>query len=329
MEDIPRFIVGLPRAGSTWLCRTLNCHQDIFAFGETMYWGKRYTYPNSLGQYNYASLQKVFNNLTSIDYETTVGIQGYGSSKYVNRNDIAEIVESAISHVDMPTDPGTFFNTFCSLLANLEQKKYWIEKTPHHLHYCDRILKFLPNARFLVLLREPYSFLLSYKHQKGHRNTAESQKRFKDRYHPIGSALVWKETCNKAYQLLRDNPDNCMVIDYAKLFSDTDSVLGRILNFFQIGGDDLTVVADPLFSSFNKETKPKLQARDIFWMNLIAGSQIIKLGYPIERARFNIADIIDIAGSVWDIPFWIFRMIKDTQGICGESTLKYLLKYLH
>lgn len=282
MEEIPRFIVGLPRAGSTWLCRTLNCHQDIFAFGETMYWGKRYTYPNSLGQYNYASLRKVFNNLTSIDYETTVGIQGYGNSQYLNRDRIVEILTTVLTNIDLPTAPGTFFNDFCSLMAEAEQKKFWIEKTPHHIHYYDRILNFLSNAHFIVLLREPYSFILSYKHQKGHKNTVESRKRFKDRYHPIGCALVWKRTCNKAHQLLKKHPENCLIVDYSELFSDTDNVLRKILSFLHISSDNLIADGDPLFSSFDSGKKPKLQARDIFWMNLIAGPEIRRMGYKIE-----------------------------------------------
>jgi hypothetical protein len=38
---IPRFIVGLPRAGTTWMCRSLNEHPDAVAFGDTMFWGDK------------------------------------------------------------------------------------------------------------------------------------------------------------------------------------------------------------------------------------------------------------------------------------------------
>ena len=327
-KDLPRFIVGLPRSGSTWLSRSLNKHQGLFVFGETMYWGKRYISPNDLEEYHKDSLDKVVKNLVSIDFETTVGVKGTEGSKFVNLKDIPNIVNSTIQETDLPINPGDFFSLFCSAMARAERKTGWIEKTPHHIHYIDRIMHFLPKSRFVILLRDPYSFLLSYKHQKGHKNTEESRKRFADRYHPLGCAFVWRKTVEEAQESIQKYPTSCMLLDHSELLLEPNEVLQEILDFFQAERENIKGIDGSVFSSFDKEQKPKMSASDIFWMNLIAGPEIKRCGYSMRKKSWNIGNIIDIISSFVDIPFWIIRIIKDTRKVSGKSTFDYLASFI-
>ena len=69
-----------------------------------------------------------------------------------------------------------------------------VEKTPHHVRHVDRIRRHVPDARFVIMIRGPEEFLLSYKH-KGDTKPDEIRAWADLRWQSVGGACCGAPTC--------------------------------------------------------------------------------------------------------------------------------------
>ena len=60
----PHFVVGMPRAGTTFLVRSLNQHPRVVSFGESRFWGNDWVEPGPDG-YDRAQLETVIERLAA------------------------------------------------------------------------------------------------------------------------------------------------------------------------------------------------------------------------------------------------------------------------
>ena len=323
---IPRFIVGMPRASTTWLCRSLNEHKDITGFGETMFWGKSFIPANDQGFYDQASLHRVKASLLTKPFESTLAFPGPGGLKQINRKNIKAVIDEAFQDANVKPTPAEIFLKLSKAIARKEGKQHWVEKTPHHLLYTDRILKHFPSALFVVVIREPYSFMLSYKHQKGHENSSASRQRFSNRYHPLGCALVWRKSWLAAQKLKRERPEQTFFVRMEEVKNNPTEVTQNVQNFFQIPEDPAVLnVSSKVNSAFADEPKPELTASDIAWMNFVAGKAIVSAGYrTLPWPGFSLA----LIKSVFDLPGWVLRWLRDTRLTTEDSVIQHLWRWL-
>ena len=149
---MPRFIVGMPRAGSTWLMRTLNQHVDTAVFGETAFWGRSFIPPDVDQKYGSDRLKHVIEILKRNSLETVVGEKAPGWMQKISREELPLIIDRGLADLQPPVDPAQVFRRYAMTITQTEEKRFWIEKTPHHINWVDRILHWLPDARFVVTL---------------------------------------------------------------------------------------------------------------------------------------------------------------------------------
>lgn len=185
-SDLVRLIVGLPRAGTTALSRALSEDARVCAFGETLYWGRRWVEPVG-ASYSKDQIVKISNRIRKTKL---------GSSEKDNRlNDAGEslamIASSNFLKVAVRQTPGRAFSSMCQAIAESRHCKFYVEKTPHHLMHLDRIFEHVGPVRVVVCLRRPDEFVLSYKYQ-GHRRRDSARSSVMGRYHPIVVALLWR-----------------------------------------------------------------------------------------------------------------------------------------
>jgi hypothetical protein len=321
----PRFIVGLPRSGTTWLCHSLNEHPDVAAFGETMFWGKAYIPPGANGHYDPATLQRVKQTLMAKPLESTIRIEGPGGLRNVSAANAAALIEEAFNEMPRNVGPAEVFSHVADRIARAEGKSAWTEKTPHHLLYARRILQHFPSARFVVLVREPYSFLLSYKHQSGHEKSASSQQRFRKRYHPLAGALVWRNTWRAAQTLLTSHPDQSMLVRMEDIANEPIDVMLRVhefLNLRPIPGASATIGK---INSTEKRLPAELSEADIAWINLLAAQDIQEAGYTVQNDGGGLQAI---ARSALDLPLWALRILHDLKRTTSGSLMQHLLQYV-
>jgi hypothetical protein len=322
---IPRFIVGLPRAGTTWMCRSLNEHPDAVAFGETMFWGKAHVPPRQNGSYNAAEVQCVKRLLLMKPFESSTTLSGTGGMQHIGPNDLHRLIEAAFATLPDRASPADVFQAVANCIAQAEGKSAWVEKTPHHLLYATRILRHYPNARFVVMMRDPYSFLLSYKHQSGHENSDASRQRFKRRYHPAGGALVWKNSWRAAQHLLRIAPDQALLVRMEQVARDPHEVMRRVQEFlglrFMPAASDIDTKVN---SAFEKASKT-LSDADVAWMNLIAGRDIVAAGYELRRSARNAGAIL---ASAANLLLWAPRILLDLKRTTSGSLFQHVWRWL-
>ena len=314
----------MPRAGTTWLCRSLNQHREVAAFGESMFWGKGYIAPTGAGRYDTEEMVRVRKGLSSRPFETTIDVDGSGSMQRIRRTDIPGLVHSSLGGLEHAS-PGETFLRFCSGMAQADGKHHWIEKTPHHLIFAKRILKELPESRFVVTLREPYGFMLSYKHQPGHDASQKCARDFRHRYHPLGCALVWRNSLRAARRMLQEHSGQSMLVDLQDIERDPAGVLRDIQRFFLLDLDPLvTGVPGRVRSSFQDPNRPTLASSDVAWMNTIAHNEILDAGYRLCTPDISYTDLLR---STLDLPWWGARIWKDTVVTSSTSPVRHFWQW--
>jgi hypothetical protein len=188
-----------------------------------------------------------------------------------------------------------------SILAEEEGAQYVVEKTPHHINYVQRIAEAYPEAKFIVMARDPYGFMLSYKHQ-GDRQVPKERKRFKKLYHPLGCALVYRGYARSIQCALSSHPDRVKLVRLRELKEDSEAVIRELERFLEV--DTVAFTSPPKNSSFPGRTPPTLDPADIFWMNAVASRDLQALGYEVREGP---RDYTDVGKSFLRIPAWGIR----------------------
>ncbi|MFC1830699.1 sulfotransferase [Thermodesulfobacteriota bacterium] len=292
------FIVGMSRGGTTWMSTSLSRHHDIAVYGESMYWGRSFVPPNQDGYYTNEHIQKIKDRLSH------KGILGNDVGELININEknIRQLLDLAVSKLPEHATPGDFFMEITNAISAFENKSLVIEKTPHHINYIGLIRNYLPDARFIIMHRFPYDFMLSFKHQ-ANRKKLNSFEKLSARlvYHPIGCALVWR----KFYKSIKNAKEELPASSYCEIiFEDLKNSPDETLKIVQkfLGVDIVPNLSSKMKNtSFPTGKRPQLKSDDIFWMNLICHKELSDTGVK----KLNCPNISDIFISFIKIPLWL------------------------
>lgn len=221
----PIFIVGYPRSGTTLLQRMLAAQPDLYTFPETHYFnvvekeirwdknaGDEIISPDSLP----AILEKIYEKMT---LRFTAAEKAALMLLSANRKlSSKKIFETVVSHYLMRLNPGSRDNPSFR----------WIEKTPNHAHFLDRIVFLYPQARILHVVRHPvpaiYSRKLKFPFNK-ETPVVELARRW-------NRMLLDVETFRQKY------PDHIYTLRYEDLVKDSDEQLRKVAFFLNINPDN-------------------------------------------------------------------------------------------
>jgi hypothetical protein len=134
------FLVGAPRSGTTLLQSLLTAHPEIYSVPESDFFA-RLSFVKRRWRYTLELLQ----------------IAPLRAKRRVE--EILQEVEG--SHVYASLPKRILFKEQCvhafieslDALAQEKSKTVWLEKTPRHLHYIDKISQFVPDAKFIHIVR--------------------------------------------------------------------------------------------------------------------------------------------------------------------------------
>lgn len=324
----PHFIVGMPRAGTTFLVRSMNQHPRVVSFGESRYWGNDWVEPGPDG-YDREQLDTVIERLSANPLDTNIGADGPepdrdGWLSVVGRPDLVAIAEEALRPLPTPVDPGVAFTAWCEVLAQREGKDVMAEKTPHHLRHVDRILQYLPEARFAVIVRDPVEFLLSYKHF-GDRKSAEKRAKADQRWDPIGVSFLWRTYLRHANRVMERWPEQAMLIRNEDLKAEPAAISSQVADFFGVEGalgafkeaDDL-----PTNTSFVGD-RPTLNGAELSWLRRIAGEDAAAAGYDIPADSTSVVDELRVVSGF--VP-WAVRNLAERSRNTDGSIVTYARK---
>ncbi len=310
------FIVGMSRSGTHWLAECLNTHADVVVIGETAFWGRKYVQPSDNGTYSHTHLDEVQRRHRG-GCKTT-----QASLKLSGKNGIISNVVDEFKKEGVFPEPRHVFNRICDRIAQVEKKPFVIEKTPHHINWVERIDLAYPCAKFIIMMREPYSFMQSYKHQ-GDRKHDDAREAYRRVYHPIGCSLVYRGYVRSIRHAIAKLGDRALLVDYHDVKNQPQRVLERVQEFLGIPNKPILLPA--VNSSFPSGVRTSLRADDIFWMNFVAGREIRQMGFELKR---NHGNIYEVAMSFAQVPGWIVNVLLLMQKQVAGGLFSYLLRWL-
>ena len=177
------------------MVQRLNEHPAIAAFGESRFWGNDWIEPDDGDRYGAGGLARVRAKLVANPLDTNVGEFGPEPDRPGWMNHLGRPSSPRWSPTRSTGSRCRPTRARCSrptaAIAGAEGKQVAVEKTPHHVRHVDRIRRHVPDARFVIMIRGPEEFLLSYKH-KGDTKPDEIRARADLRWQSVGVSLLWR-----------------------------------------------------------------------------------------------------------------------------------------
>ncbi|MFG0329530.1 MAG: sulfotransferase family protein [Phycisphaerales bacterium] len=316
-----RLIAGMSRAGTTWVGKCFNEHPDTVCFGESLFWGRRFVEPASDGRYDQDHLDRIAANMKRGN-RAFLG-DGPGCHAAVPVDSLPALVDTALADLPARPTPLEVFDRLGREYAARQGKRFYVEKTPHNILWIDRIMRFNPQLRMVVLVRDPYEFMLSYKHQ-GDRKDPELRDLFHRLYHPIGCATVWRGYMRSSLTAASRFASHTHMVLFDDLVRNPAEEMRRMQDFFELEPHAIESRVPPDNTSFPRADRPELAPEDVFWMNLIAGGVMKRMDAERRRARIRPWRLL---GSVCSLVPWAWRSYRQVSTTSSEPFWRYLTRW--
>jgi hypothetical protein len=300
------------------MANCLSQHPDVSVFGETAFWGRRFVAPMDGVKLNPSQIEPVLRSLDNAKLLSSSAARA-GSSHAQSPLTLTGSLESITRR---PMTSGEMYLSILNCIADQASTNCVIEKTPHHINWVDRIVKHLPDARFIVMIREPYGFMRSYKHQ-GDRKPADVREAFERRYHPLACALIWRGYMRSARRVLSAYPERSLEVRFEDIQTNGEAVLEKTQRF--LGLRILNLVLPSVNSSFPSGISDELTHGDIFAMNLCARRELLKSGFTPRPAMVAWSTKAAVLAS---FPLWAASNFLTMNRAVQGSRLRYLLHWL-
>ncbi len=218
------FVVGNSRSGTTMMGRVLGGHRDVFTFNELHFFEQLWqpgTRPETITREAACGLASRLLTIQRDGYYTQSDTAEYG-------NEAKRLVKSIKGSLTPPAVYQAFIYHEC---AN-HNKTIGCDQTPRNLYYIEELLALYPQARFVVMVRDPRDVLLSQKNRwKRRRLGAKGTPRCNALrtwagYHPITISLLWRSGV-AAGDRFKDDPRVC-VLRFEDLLSAPEAELKRV-----------------------------------------------------------------------------------------------------
>ena len=309
-------ITGLPRSGTTWLVHSMNLHPMILAFGETHFFTKRWIHPSQNGRYSPSELDALWKTLSSCPFWSSTPLKeqlGKSPGWFSNTSfdDLPEVISSARRLAGSDPTPADVLDSIGRAFCEREGKQFWVEKTASEGKNVLSTAKKMRDARFILTMREPVGFLLSYKYQ-GAQFNQEIRDRHEARYHPLLAVLIWRLTYRSIRKVQSQYPDRVSVC----VLSD-DQARRDALNEIcrQLGVEPDDSMHDLMKTRVNSSAI-KADERTLTRSELACIRFLCRVGDPRLKPSQDLSSIglLDLFKSMLSIPGWVIRNIFKPRG---------------
>ena len=143
LENI--FIIGFPRSGTSLLESIIAHHPEIVS--------------NKVESRFYSDYHGKYGDL-SRDKNLDCLYKDFSQTKFFKRLDLdeQELIKTLKSH---KISYKNFFKFVMEGYCNKNEGKYWVEKTPAHIHYINLIISDYPNTKIINITRNPFDVITS------------------------------------------------------------------------------------------------------------------------------------------------------------------------
>lgn len=225
----PVFIVGYPRSGTTLVLRLLLTRPGLYAVPETHYFnvverafradsgGPDAVPPDALPQVLDRVAEKMDLRLPGEIVDRL--------SRRAERGDLTskDVFELIVGHCLLRQEPS---------LADGRPFR-WIEKTPNHAHFLERIFRLYPRFQAIHVLRHPVPAIFSRKLKFPF-----------NREIPLAElARRWSRTIDDVERFRAEHPGRVHILRYEDLFVRAEAALGELSGFLAISLDAAAIAA--------------------------------------------------------------------------------------
>ncbi len=326
--DRPVFVIGTPRSGTTLMAKILGRHPDLFMPGETHFFEDIYARRDELGKpENTKSCHAIAERLSNL-YERYYELpdQKRIDNLFHNFNASHEILTSCQDYTDILT-------WFMSIQMEGMGKSRWGNNAPRDLFHFREIHNFYPDAKFVISVRDPRDFLLSYK-GKWKITGDKHVERLKKLYHPVITSLLWKSSMRLLDDIKQTIPnENFIIVNYESLVHDPEKIITAVCETIDVKYRPELLKVDShnsssgdqghgIFTSSIEKWKNDLSPEEIIISQWIVGKEMNGLGYQIEDKKTNIMRLIMLIGST---PFALWNALQANKDVRGPL-FPYLAK---
>lgn len=237
----PVFVVGAPRTGTTLTKEILNRHPDIHLFDEVHFFERIWDERGRIGDLSSPRSQaEGVRRMRDI-------VARYGSDQAVN--DLLTTEEYRRRLLEQGRRYRNLFRILLQAGAGLRGASIWGDSSPQDILYLDPILEWFPDARIVVLVRDPRAFLSSCKnyHRRG-------EATYRERYNPLPQSVLWKSYMSALLEAERRPwADQVMRLRYEELVDDPEGTVRRLAAHVGVDFDPAMLDVETTNSSFAEE----------------------------------------------------------------------------
>lgn len=209
------FIVGPSRSGTTLLRLLLNNHSELACLGETHFFHNRYLRLSRDHERNRKKTADIWRNVLSNES---------AQPDLLARKEVIERVSRSPS-------VAIYFDAVLSSYAKAEGKKHWAEKSPSHVLRMKLLKRLYPDAKFVLIRRDPYSTCISQ--IVNLRGVRKSTRR-------VYASIRYLALVDRlATEINTDHPNSLVSVSYEQLVQNPKKTLRLIFQFLGISDDDL------------------------------------------------------------------------------------------
>jgi hypothetical protein len=318
--NLPFFIIGPPRSGTTLVAEILSQHSKVHISLETHYFEEVYPILENKSSLPSRKIAEIIINANK-KHLSEQQIKSY----WDKGNSVTELAEFIEKEANTLTSPLT---AYLKYQARRRNKTMYGEKTPRHVFHLDKIKKFYPDSSVIFVVRDGRDFLASYKKKHGPERPNDQP----PLYHPVITSLMWR----KAIQRILDHQNDCntYTIKYEQLVTAPEKEIKQLCNFLQLDFKPEMLspnINNTLYSSSCHKQRQistgsigkwqtELSDEEVYIFQQIAGEQEEKLGYTQEKTNIKKTKLLFIYISA---PFLLVRAL-----FANKQKIKNLFNYI-
>ena len=302
------FVIGAPRSGTTWLHNMIADHDAVFSLNGSNTFLQKYILPLE----NEYSREK-FN--------------------FANRG-FTRGLPSKLNQTEFQLLLSDFIRRFYKIIP--KDKEFYVEKATDITSEIHRIKKYIPNSKFIHIIRDG-------------RNQTLSEVKLRRKYGtPFGvkgiyeGAVRWKKQVEEARKNASAFSFDVLEVKYEDLFNNTELHLGRIFKHIGIACDahilnmicskynyNVNPVSNPMSSLVNPDGKPvqvyedEMSLSDRALFEYLTGNLLKSLGYTDKHLLNNKA--LFAFTKFIKIPCYFLKLFISKQQVKIKRRLKLII----
>ncbi len=308
MNKIPVFVIGNSRSGTTMTARILGKSKEVFTFNELHY------FEGFIDIERLEDLTNTKERYTAVSYLMKNGYDGYFKKKPSEATEkaIEEFVNTKlISEANIK-----FANIYLKTLSHIasEGESIFVDQTPKNIFFIKELRSSFSEAKFVVLVRDPRSILLSQKYKWKRRSLGASNIPLKEalrswaNYHPVTISKLWNANMNAAIREMEHS--DVKILQYEHLVNEPELHVRELCEFLSVKFEptmlDIPQIGSSIILDESGKTgirtgnisawKKNLTDTEIFLCERICASFMRQFNYELSgtRSRFYFISFITL-----------------------------------